>query len=332
MKLHFNMPFALTAEQELGLRAVCAEATWQVSDVADPDTLGGEGVEVLVTELVPRDLSHWPDLRWVQLLSAGSDQVWQHPVWERGIPVTNASGIHSVPIAQYITVTWLMMVHRMTALLEFKHTREWPDRGALANRVVRGMTVGIIGYGAVGRECARQLSALGMRVQVLKRQPEERAHLGYNPYPDSGDPGGTLPEAWHGPEQLAEFLPTCDLVVVTVPRTAWTDGLIGETELRLMRPDARLIVISRGGIVQEAALARALRESWIAEAAVDCFVTEPLPPDHAFFDVPNLLLTPHMSGVVDAYWPVLFGLVTENLCRLQQGEALCNMVSPTAGY
>lgn len=332
MKILFNMSFELAADQRSALLEQWPELELLEQSETDVEKLDGRGVAVLVTESVPRNLENWQTLRWVQLLSAGSNQLLGHPIWQTPAQVTNASGIHGVPIAQYVTVTWLMMIHRMSELLKFKPSHQWPNRSALANRVVRGMTVGIIGYGAIGRESARQLKALGMRVLCLKRDPDDRAHRGYNPYPGSGDPDGTIPEAFFSPDQLGAMLPQCDLVVVTVPSTPQTANMIGLAELSLMKQDARMIIISRGGIVNEEALASALRNGTIAEATLDCYVTEPIPPDHFFFDVPNLIMTPHMSGVVDNYWTVLFGLIVENMGRFKNDERLFNQVNAKVGY
>lgn len=326
------MPFSLSDKERSTLLATWPDLEIVVVNEPDPAKLDGTDVVVLIAEQVPKQLESWTQLRWVQLLSAGSNQLNGHPIWQTPVPVTNASGIHGVPIAQYITVTWLMMIHRMTELLKFKPSHEWPNRSALANSVVRGMTVGIIGYGAIGRESARQLNALGMRVLCLKRDPEDHPHRGYNPYPGSGDPDGSIPDAFFSQEQLGEMMPQCDLVVVTVPSTKNTDGMIGAAEFALMKKSARMIIISRGGIVEEEALADALRNETIAEAAVDCYVAEPLPSDHFFFAVPHLIMTPHMSGVVDNYWPVLFGLVVENLGRFRDEKSLLNRVNNTVGY
>ncbi len=165
------MAFELTAEQRAAVQTLAPELEIVVCAEPNLDSLDGTDVAILVTEPVPRDLAKWPKLRWVQLLSAGSNHLKDHPIWETDIAVTNGSGTHGVPIAQYITVTWLMMMHRMTELLKFKASHKWPNRAALANDVVRDLTVGIIGYGAIGRESARQLSSLGMRVLCLKRDP-----------------------------------------------------------------------------------------------------------------------------------------------------------------
>lgn len=332
MKILFNMPFELTAEHRAAVAQIVSGAELVVMSVTDLDTVEGSDVDVLVTEPVPRDLARWPKLRWVQLLSAGSNHLRGHPVWGTSIAVTNASGTHAVPIAQYITVTWLMMMHRMPELMAYKATRTWPNRAALAGRVVRGMTAGIIGYGGIGRESARQLQALGMRILCLKRDPSDRVHHGGNPFPGTGDPDGTIPAAWYAPDQIGEFVAQCDLVVVTVPSTPATEDLIGAAELARMKAGARLILISRGGIVNETALADALRSGQLAGAAVDCFVQEPTTSDHPFFDVPNLIMTPHMSGVFTDYWPVLFTLFAENLSRFTSSSSLLNAVDAKRGY
>ncbi len=332
MKILFNMPFELSDEQRELLLTFWPDLLLLEQNENDPEILDGAGVTVLVTEIVPRNIETWKDLQWVQLLSAGSNQLRGHPVWETPVRVTNASGIHSVPIAQYITVTWLMMIHRMSELMKFKPSREWPNREVLANCVARGMTVGIIGYGAIGRESARQLHALGMRVLGLKRDPAVRPHRGFNPYPGSGDPDGTIPLEFFPFDRIGEMLPQCDLVVVTVPSTSETVGMVGADELAMMKPGSRMIIISRGGIVNEEALASALRYGPLAEATVDCFVTEPLPKDHFFYDVPNLTLTPHMSGVFDQYWQVLFKLILANLGQFKSDKPLLNEVNRKLGY
>jgi phosphoglycerate dehydrogenase-like enzyme len=331
MKLVLNSAFTFSDPQCQDLQALCPGLEIDQRNVP-ADQLDGAGVEILVTELVPRDLSGWSQLRWVQLLSAGANQILDHPIQQTPIPVTTASGMHAVPIAQYVTCTWLMMAHRMEELLKFKPTHTWPNRVALAGKTLRGLTAGIIGYGSIGRECARQLDALGMRIICQKHDPASRQATGYVAWPGTGDPDGRIPAAWYGPGQLQVMLGQCDLVVVTVPSTPRTQGMIDRREFGWLKPGARMVIISRGGIVNEAALAEALRSGQLAEAAVDCFVREPLPPDHFYFDVPNLMMTPHMSGVYTGFWPQMVGLLGENLRRHQSGQPLLNLTHRQNGY
>ncbi|HNC23652.1 MAG TPA: D-2-hydroxyacid dehydrogenase [Opitutaceae bacterium] len=331
MKLLMNFAYTPTSEQEARLREIWPGLELRLENLA-PERLDGADVEVLVSELVPRDLAAWPKLRWVQLPSAGSNQILGHPIQATDIAVTTASGTHAVPIAQYVTCTCLMMAHRMEQLLQFKPSRTWPNRPALAGRPLRGQTAGIIGYGSIGRECARQLAALGLRIVCLKHDPANRRATGYNAWPETGDPEGRIPSQWYGPGQLPELLAESDWVVVTVPSTPRTQGLIDTAQFSAFKPGARLIIISRGGIVSEPALAAALRDGRLAAAAVDCYVREPLPPDDPLFDVPNLLMTPHMSGVYDGFWPRFMDLVGENLRRYRAGLPLLNATRRHLGY
>jgi phosphoglycerate dehydrogenase-like enzyme len=332
MKLLLNTIFRFDESQRAALQAACPGLTLAEANTAKPDELDGADVDVLVTEQVPRNLAAWPRLRWVQLLSAGSNQLVGHPIQQSSIPITTASGTHGVPIAQYVTCAVLMLAHRMPQVLRYKETQQWPNRLALAGQVLRGQTVGIIGYGSIGRECARQLAALGLRILCLKRDPAARRDEGFNAWPGTGDPDGVIPAAWYGPDQLDEFLPQCDWVVVTVPSTPHTEGMLGLAQLARLKRSAHLIVISRGGIVPEPVLAEALRAGLLAGAAIDCYVREPLNGPHELFTTPQLLMTPHISGVYEGFWNLAVHLLAENLRRFQSGAPLLNAVNHRLGY
>jgi len=314
------------------LREACGDATvTETTEATSLDRFDGRQTDVLVTEDIPRNLSAWPRLRFVQLFSAGSNHLANHPVWSSDIAVANSSGTHGVPIAQYVTCAVLMLAHRMPQLIEVKRSRQWRPEG-LDAAVVRGQTLGILGYGSIGRECARQLNALGMRIVCLKRDPARRHDDGFNAWPGTGDPEGKIPERWFGPDQLREMLPLCDVLVVAAAATPATLGLVGTTALALLKSGAHLIIVSRGGIVEEKALAEALRSGHLGGAAVDCFVQEPLPRDHVFFETPNLILTPHMSGVHQDFWPTMAALLRENLRRSRAGEPVLNRTDGRLGY
>lgn len=332
MKLHLNTVFNFSDAQRAALAAACPGLTIVETNTTKLDEVDGADVDILVSEQVPRNLAAWNRLRWVQLLSAGSNQLAGHPIQQTPIPVTTASGTHGVPIAQYVTCVVLMMAHRMPQVLDYQRTQKWPNRLALASQPLRGQTVGIIGYGSIGRECARQLTGLGLRVLCLKRDPAARRDEGFNAWPGTGDPDGKFPAGWYGPGQLAEFLPQCDFVIVTVPSTPDTDGMLGLKQLALCKRSAYLVVISRGGIVPETVLAEALRTGLLAGAAIDCFEREPLNGPHDLFTVPNLLMTPHMSGVYQGFWEIFVDLLVENLRRFRTGAPLLNAVSHRLGY
>jgi len=329
--LNTDMPHRPTAAELAALAAACPG----VRVVHAADGLGAvemAAADVLVTDQrVPRRIEDWPRLRWIQLLSAGANQIAGTPVASADVLVTTASGLHGVPIAQFVTGGLLLMVHRFPAMAAAQATRRWPaDRWALRGALLRGATVGILGYGSIGRECGRQLHALGMRVLAL--DPGPRNDTGYNAWPGTGDPDGGLPEAWFGPDGLHEMLARCDALVVAAPYTPRTAGWIGERELALLKKGAWLVVISRGGIVREKALAESLRSGHLAGALVDCFEQEPLPPEHFFHDTPNLVLTPHLAGAFEGFWPAFMTLLTENLGRYVRGAKMHNVADKALGY
>lgn len=329
-----DVSYRLAAEEVAAIHAACpgaeiVQAGVPGSSQADAD-LGN--VNILITDLkLPADLKLCPKLQWVQLVSAGANQITNHPLAETAIPVTTSSGLHGVPIAQFVTATLLMLVHRMPQLGAIQASRRWPEgRWELRASVLRGQTAGIIGYGSIGRECARQLHALGLRILAL--DPAGKRDEGYNIWPGTGDREGSLPERWFKPAKVREMLPLCDVLVVAAPLTPQTSGMIGAAELALARPGLRIIIISRGGIVVERALADALGSGRVAGAAVDCYEQEPPPSDHFFYDAPNLIMTPHMAGAFEGFWPAMIQLFTDNLRRFQRGEALLNQANKRLGY
>lgn len=329
-----DVPYRLTAEEVAGIHAACPGAEIVQAGVPGSSKKDADlrDVDILITDLqVPADLKQCPKLRWVQLVSAGANQITNHPLAETDIPVTTSSGLHGVPIAQFVTGTLLMLVHRLPQLGAIQASRRWPEgRWALRASVLRGQTAGIIGYGSIGRECARQLHALGLRILAL--DPAGKRDEGYNIWPGTGDREGRLPERWFKPAEVREMLPLCDVLVVAAPLTPQTSGMIGAAELALAQPGLRLIIISRGGIVVERALADALLAGRVAGAAVDCYEQEPPPSDHFFYDVPNLIMTPHMAGAFEGFWPAMIQLFTENLRRFHRDATLLNQANKRLGY
>lgn len=336
LKLLLHIPFPFTDEDRHLIEQACLSIEIEYLEGEAPeelDAVDGRDFDVVVSEWVPQDLSRWPNLKLVQLLSAGVNHIpAEHPVWDSDVRVTTASGIHSVPMAQFAICNLLMMVHQMPQLMAFGATRQWPDRTALAGYELRDKVCGVVGYGSIGREVGRQAHCLGVKVLAMKRDPQQRRDDGFQAWPGTGDADGVLPQAWFAPTQAREMVAQCDAVIVVAPATPETRDLIGEAELKAMKPSAILIVISRGGIVNEEALANALQQGQIAGAAVDSFVEEPLPSQSPLFDAPNLFLTPHMSGVYDAYWDRCLVLLCENLRRLATHQPPLNQAHGSKGY
>lgn len=273
-----------------------------------------------------------PRLRWVQLHSAGADHLLDHPILRSTVAVTTTSGIHATPIAEYVLASMLAHRWRVPLWTQCRRGHEWPSGRweTFARPELRGSTLGILGYGSIGREVGRLAKAFGMRLLALRRSAGA-AERGYA-VPGIGDPEGTLPDRWIPLEAVQELLAESDYVLVALPLTPATTGFIGEAELRAMKPTAYLVNIARGAIVDEAALARALAEGWIAGAGLDVFGQEPLPADSPLWDQDNALLSPHIAGFSPRYDERAVALFCENLRRDLGGERLLNLVDRAAGY
>jgi phosphoglycerate dehydrogenase-like enzyme len=304
---------------------------------ADPETADYGEVDVLYAGAPPVDLVRAPKLKWVQLHMAGVNALVDHPLYTKtALPLTTTSGVHAAAIAEYAMTMLLALAHRVPRMVEWQRHGGWPPderRWPLfVPAEVRGGTLGIIGYGSIGRELARiAKTAFAMRVLACKRDPSRHADDGYC-LPDTGDPEGTLPDEWLGPARLATLLERSDVVVLCAPLTAETRDLIDPRALARMKPSAYFINVGRGASVDEAALARALREGRIAGAAVDVFATEPPPAGHPLYDVDNVIVSPHVSGFLPSYDDKCSVLFAENLRRFLTGEPLLNLVDRGRGY
>lgn len=275
-----------------------------------------------------------PNLRWVQLYSAGADRVLHHPLFQAGTTFTTTSGIHAIPISEYVLTTVLMWYHRFPLILSWQREQQWPrdteNSHEFQPEELFGKTIGIVGYGSIGRQVARLARGCGMRVLAMQRGSEHR-DTGFV-FPDVGDPDGTIPERYYPPEQLHALLSACDVVVVGVPLTPHTQGLINDAALNAMKPTAFLINIARGDVCDEPALIRALTEKRIAGAALDVFHEEPLPANSPLWTLPNVLLSPHISGISSHYNERAAAIFEENLRRYVQGKPLYNVVEQARGY
>jgi len=262
-------------------------------------------------------------LKWLHLWSAGVDHVAATGILDSPLIVTTSSGIHAVPIAEYVFGSMLMFSHRFHQAMRQQMAVEWKrySQGEL-----RDKTLGIVGYGHIGREIGRLARALGMRVVAISRSGV--MHKG--PGAEAGEPED--PALFWGQERLIDLLKVSDFVVLAVPLTGETEGLIGEAELRAMKPTAYLVNISRGKVVDESALIRALKEGWISGAGLDVFQVEPLPRESELWGLPNAILTPHIAGTSDPYDRRATELFCENLRRYLGGLPLLNVVDKARGY
>ncbi len=336
------------------VRPVWALPDWAVAEIRDalPDGWelrvvdspadgcgdGGEGVspevlddvrgaEVYIGYGVPAELfraaTEPPSgaLRWAHSATAGVGGSLHPAMRGSDVLFTNSAGIHAPPIAETVLAMALYFArgldHAVRAQRERRWSKDFFEAADTPVGEISAMTLGIIGLGGIGREVARLASALGMRVLATRRTPTDSAR-------------GV--ELLHGNDALGTLLDRSDLAVVAVPETAATRGLIGRAELDRLGPRGVLINIARGRVVDEAALIDALRTGRLRGAALDVFATEPLPPESPLWELPNVLITPHVSGTTRGFWRRETDLIVENLGHYLRGEPLVNTVDKEAGY
>ncbi len=281
--------------------------------------------EVVCAFQAPEDiLERAPNLRWFQFPGAGVDNLMRTGLLRKGSPVvvTSASGIHAIPISEYVFASMLMFARHFSEMLLLQQQRNWAYGrrwDALRGMELYGKTLGVIGLGAIGRRIAQLGRCFGMRVLGLRRSADGKA----------SDPDVDM---LYPPAGLRDLLGASDYVVLAVPLTPETERMIGEHELLAMKPTAYLVNISRGRVLDEQALIRALQSGWIAGAGLDVTVEEPLPKESPLWNMPNVILTPHMSGLTDQYSARLTAVFVENLRRYRAGEPLLNVVDPEKGY
>lgn len=311
-------PHNISDEQVAHVQELAADyRVVQTLDRNDVETLLPD-IEIVAGDF-PRDLvAEAPNLRWWQQWHAGADWLMDYPeAVHLDFTLTNVSGIHAIPITEHIFAMLLGFARDLPNVIRAQQRREWISHDRDDVFELAGKTMVLIGVGGIGSYTAQVATALGMHVIAVRRRVNMQT---------------TGIERSVGMEQLRDVLPQADFVVNTLPLTGETEGLIGETELRAMRPTAYLVNIGRGATMDEAALIRALQEGWIAGAGLDVFATEPLPSDSPLWEMPNVIVSPHYAGQTNRYDERAIGIFLDNLERYVRGEPLLNVVDKRLGY
>ncbi|KAL1305685.1 hypothetical protein AAFC00_007278 [Neodothiora populina] len=306
-------------------------------------------VTVLVTLFtMPPSTSDAPHLELVQLYSAGSNQVANNPIYkETDIPIATASGVHGPQIAEWVIMTYLVHSHKFKQLYELQKERKWGDKrdesGINKVRDGVGLRLGILGYGSIGRQVARVCKAMGMDVIAYtatpKDTPEKKKDHGFI-VPGTGDADGSIPSAWYSgldKKSLHNFLSQdIDILLVSVPLTDETRHFLSTEEFSVLsqggKKPAFVTNIARGPIIDQAALIKALKDDTLAGAALDVTDPEPLPEDNELWELPNVTVTPHVSGAGQSYTDRVFQILELQLDRKAKGEPLINVVNRKRGY
>jgi len=275
-------------------------------------------IEVAVGWISRKLLKRFENLRWFQQWGAGADWLMDHPeMVAKDFILTNMSGLHAIPISEHIFSLMLAFARDLPRAVKAQDRGGWSKHGTYNVFELAGTTMVLIGVGAIGTRTAQIANAMGMRVLGVRRNPD--IHV-----------AGV--ESMVGPGNLMDVLPMGDFVVLTVPLTPETRGLIGESELKAMKSSAYIFNIGRGGTIQEKFLVKALQDGWIAGAGLDVFETEPLPPESPLWAMDNVIITPHYSGLTPYYAERGLAIFTDNLRRYQAGRPLKNVVDKELTY
>ena len=260
-------------------------------------------------------------LKWIQTLWAGVEKFLFPEVVKSQVAVTNAGGVQAIPVSEHVIGMIICFCRKFDVFIRNQIKRKWKrsDAELLGQfQELPGKTVGIVGLGKLGTEVAKRAKCLGMKVIATRRNPSA-------PTPEYVD------KIFY-PENLKELLAESDFVVLTLPLTKDTDGMISEAELRSMKTTGYLINVSRGKVIQEDKLVQALKEGWIAGAGLDAFAEEPLPENSPLWNMKNVLITPHVAGLTLYYLDRLTDILCENLKRFLRIENLINIVDKNRGY
>jgi phosphoglycerate dehydrogenase-like enzyme len=263
-------------------------------------------------------------LEFIQLGTVGYSQLYGLGLPERSIRACNALGVFDVPIAEWTVAMMVNLARDLRGMIRNQEAGLWVN-STIYQREIRGSVVGIWGYGGIGRETARLCKAMGLRVHALSRfgvRPRENVYR----VSETGDPEGVLPDRVFLSGQVDEFLRDLDFLVLSMPLTNGTRGIIGERELRLLPARAFILNPARGPLIEEKALLEALRENWIAGAALDTHYYYPMPQNHPLWRFPNVIMTPHISGSVlgTHYRRRVWEIFVQNVQRYLAGQSLLN--------
>jgi phosphoglycerate dehydrogenase-like enzyme len=295
---------------------------WELQD----DLLSGP--EVLLCKFPPRNLDGMADLKLIQLSTVGYEHLRHLRLADRSVRVCNARGIFDTAIAEWNLAMMVNLVRDLRSMICNQEQSRW-ERSPHFQQEVRGRVVGLWGYGGIGRETARLAKAFGMTVHVMTRSGVKPRHDAYT-LPGTSDPEGVLPDRVFVAGQERAFLSGLDFLVLALPHTQLSNGMVGEAEFRALPPTAYVLNPARGPIIQEQALLAALREGRIAGAALDTHFAYPLPAEHPLWKCSNVLLTPHVSGADKSrlFPERIADLFAQNVGRYLDGRPLLNVISP----
>jgi len=292
-----------------------------------PDELA-RGTEILLCKRPPDNLGDMTDLKLMQLSTVGYEHLRHLGLADKPLRVCNARGLFDTAIAEWNLAMMICLTRDLGGMIRNQERAHW-ERTDRSQQEVRGGVAGLWGYGGIGRETARLARAFGMTVHVMTRSGVKPRHNTYV-LAGTGDPEGVLPDRVFTAGQERAFLSGLDFLVLALPHTRQSDGMIGQEQFQALPRTAFVLNPARGPIIQEQALVRALAEGWIAGAALDTHFAYPLPAEHPLWRFPNVILTPHISGAdkSSAFPARVADLLSQNVMRYLEGRPLLNEITP----
>jgi phosphoglycerate dehydrogenase-like enzyme len=276
---------------------------------------------VVAWSVRPQQITAAKNLRWIHSTAAAVHQLIFPELVNSKIILTNAREVHGPVVAEHVIALIFALAKKIPDSVRLQEKHIWGQQLLWDElprvREVGGATVGMVGLGSIGRPVVKSAKALGMRVIAVREHPEK---------------GSEGADKVFGPAQIDEVFRQADYIVLAAPVTADTKAIVNAERLALMKPGVCLINVGRGPLVDEPALAAALREKRIGGAALDVFPKEPLAADSPLWDVPNLLITPHTAALTDKLWERHYTLFSENLRRYVNGKTLLAVVDKHKGY
>jgi D-2-hydroxyacid dehydrogenase (NADP+) len=287
------------------------------------------------TPYVDRDI--FPSLsrlRWIQAPAVGVGSLLFPEMIASAVTLTTARGIRARAMAEHVLGMSIALARQFHVAMRHQAKHEWVQDlleggGTSAIRTLEGARMGIVGLGAIGTEVARLAAPFGLRVSAIRRQANRPGPTGGGAV-DAGE--GVDVDELLPPDCLPDLLAKSDIVLLAAPLTPETRNLIGAREVAQMKHGAFLINVGRGKLVVDEAIVEGLRSGQLGGAALDVFTHEPLGPESPYWDLPNVIITPHTSGAMQDYWTPLVALFSDNLRRFEQGRPLLNVVDKTLGY
>jgi phosphoglycerate dehydrogenase-like enzyme len=294
---------------------------WELADnlLQDP--------EILLVKLPPRNFERMSNLKLIQLSTVGYEHLRRMKLGDRPLCVCNARGIFDTAIAEWNLAMMVNLMRDLRGMIRNQEQARWEKTDSFQQEI-RGRVVGLWGYGGIGRETARLAKAFGMTVHVMTRSGVT-SRLNAYALAGTGDQEGVLPDQVFVAGQQRAFLAGLDFLVLALPHTQQSDGMIGEEQLQALPRTAFVLNPARGPIIQERALLRALTEGWIAGAALDTHFAYPLPAEHALWRFPKVILTPHISGADRSrdFPGRIADLCLQNVRRYLEGQPLLNEIT-----